>query len=72
MRTKILFVIGGLGRNHAEKIVGTIEGISPHNYEVKRQKTVSFKIATQNAGNTTRYKEILLSGRKYWEGKLVL
>jgi hypothetical protein len=52
--------------------MNTIKGTGPHNYETGEQKAVSFKIATQDAKNTARHRETLLSGRKHWEEELIL
>jgi hypothetical protein len=64
--------VGRLRRHYIKEIIGATKEIGPHDYKAGGQKAISFKMTTQGAKSTARYKETLFSERKHWGEELVL
>jgi hypothetical protein len=71
----IPLAVGRFSFQNTEEPASGIVSTGAHNENTSEKEPVSFPLATKRVGNLgtrARHKETMFSGRKHWEGELVL
>jgi hypothetical protein len=72
MSTHALFIVIRVVGRHIKVFTGNVIRAGTYDGKSTNKNEISLKLTALSTGDSARYKEILLSGRKYWGKKLVL